>query len=183
VSRADAQAGLRALVPSLRLADAFGIPTAPTDSFDLRVADGSTGMSGLRERHAVALGIGMGAAVVVLLIACANIAVLVLARATARRREMALQISLGAGRWRIVRQIFLQNAVLAVVGGAAGAAGAMGGRAARRAGVDLTGRAAGGRRRLAAPCLFSGGDIRSGVGVRPRAGDPRDPPRSEARAQ
>jgi putative ABC transport system permease protein len=119
-TRADAQANVRALLPSLRIGEAFEIQDSTPDWFDLLVTDGSTGVSKLREKHAAALAIGMGAAVVVLLIACANLAGLVLARATARRREVALLLSLGAGRWRVLRQIFMQNLVLAVAGGATG---------------------------------------------------------------
>jgi predicted permease len=66
------------------------------------------------------LAVLMSAAGLVLLIACVNVATLLMARSENRKQEIAIRISLGAGRFRIMQQLFTENLVMALTGGLVG---------------------------------------------------------------
>lgn len=91
------------------------IPTVGPDGWSARlVAPGTFASRTLRS----GLPILLGAVVFVLLIASTNVALLLLARGRARERELAIRLALGAGRGRLVGQLLLESAILALAGGA-----------------------------------------------------------------
>jgi putative ABC transport system permease protein len=89
-------------------------------SFTLQAVPGGTGVSALRTRYSDPLMILQLTTAIVLLMACANLANLVLARASAREREFAVRLAVGGSWLRLVRQLMVENAMLALGGAIVG---------------------------------------------------------------
>src|SRR5437660_3284513 len=121
--------GVARLKPGMTQAQAQADMTTIAANLNKQYPD-SNAQDGIRIRTLTEIVVGktvkdtcwimLGAVSFVLLIACANIANLLLARATARRKEMAIRAAMGAGRWRIARQLLSESLLLAIVGGGLG---------------------------------------------------------------
>jgi len=124
-TRARAQVALQPLYHSLLLAEVplMKLSEATKRQFlerPLQLEPGASGRQVLQADARQPLIFLVVMVVLVLLIACANLASLLVARGEARQREIAVRLAVGAARWRLVRQLFTENLLLAILGGAAG---------------------------------------------------------------
>jgi predicted permease len=137
VFRNTARAGMDAHLKSLSDAErSTAVNRDRTQVPALRVESGARGIYDVNDNDMRSVTILFVVVALVLLIVCANVANLLLSRATTRQKELSVRQSLGATRWRLVRQLLTESVLLAAIGGALGIAVGYWGRALLPAGPN-----------------------------------------------
>ena len=104
---------LRQVEEELRAIARHADEDVPGRQTSLSVTDGALiNDPDVRQRAPVMIAVTLGTTAVLLLLACVNVTTLLLSRSAARQREIAVRLSLGAGRFRLLRQLLTEGMVL-----------------------------------------------------------------------